>query len=115
MTQEEAAALALRLISDTTTPEDFADLYIPLPSVDLRTIPRAHWKDLDLRSVTLPPDIEPFIAGQTTFSRVELDGLEDRIARFHGLTAPFFITAQAGPPFDALLIYDPDDDPNAAV
>lgn len=115
MTQEEAAAQLLRYFSGTATPEDLADLLIPLPAVDLRSIPRDRWREFVLRSVTLPPELLPFITGQSTFTRVELDGLEDRIARFHGLTAPYFITAKAGPPFDAWLVYDPDDDPDTAL
>lgn len=115
MNLEEAAALMLRYVSGTARPEDLADLYTPLPAVDLRALPRDRWREFLLRSVVIPPELEPFINGQAAFTQLELDGLEDRIARFHKVTAPFFIVAQAGPPFDAWLIYDPDDDPNSTL
>lgn len=114
MNQQQAAFL-WRIISGTTTPDDAADLYVPLPSVDLRSIPRDGWREHVMRSVAIPPDLERFLAGQTAFTQDELNSIEDRLTAYHGVTSPFYITAKAGPPFDAWLGFDAHDHSNATL
>lgn len=115
MKQREHLNLLWRIISRTTTHEDAAELYVPLSPVDLRTIPRAEWRECIMRSVTVPPDVQRYLAGQTEFSQDELNAIEDRLSAFHGVTAPYYITAEAGPVFDAWLGFDAHERLHSAV
>ena len=96
MNEEEAAKLIQKHLAGETTPEEAADLYLPPAAVDLRAVPFGEWPSMIQRSVALPEDVQKFVAGQEMFSQEELNSLEDRIAAFHGVEAPFYITAEPG-------------------
>jgi hypothetical protein len=91
---EDAAALTLRVLDKTTTPDDIADLIITLPA---NAVPKEKWNSYVMRNVKLPPDCETYVDGQTTFTREELDALEDRIAAYYGVEEPFYINAESSP------------------
>lgn len=63
------------------------------PLVDLRSIPREQWPDYYGRDVTLPPDIEKYLAGREpgSMSKEEVEGLEDQVMTYHGVELPFYI------------------------
>lgn len=107
MNPEEAAAIMSRYLAGEATPEDMADVLIPLPAVDLREVPKDDWRNHIMAAVQLPDDVKTFVEGQKEFTREELDRLEDRIATFYGVAEPFYITCESGPPFEAWLGKDP--------
>jgi len=104
MNPQQAAELMSRYLAGEATVEDMADLLInPRAAVDLRQVPADQWPEHLMAAVKLPEDVRPFIEGQKEFTREELDRLEDRIAAYYGVTEPYYITCEPGPPFEAWL------------
>ena len=65
---------------------------IPQP-VDLRTIPRAQWSEHEGLPVTLPPDVENYIAGMTEeMTPMEKNSIEDRVCAFHGIDGEWTVS-----------------------
>lgn len=103
MNRQQAAEMMARYLRGEATPEDMADLLIPQPAVDLRTVPQEQWREHLMGAVVLPEDVRAFVDGQTEFTREELDRLEDRIAAYYGVQEPYYITCEAKPRFEAWL------------
>lgn len=63
------------------------------PLVDLRTTPKEKWPEFYGRDVTLPPEVQKYLEGRERgpMSKEEIDGLEDAVARYHGVSAPHYI------------------------
>lgn len=97
MNQDDAANLLRRYLKKQATEEDLADLHIPQPPVDLRSVPREQWREHLMGAVVLPEDVRAFVEGQQEFTREELDRLEDRIATFYGVQEPYYITCETNP------------------
>jgi hypothetical protein len=106
MNPRHAAEIMARYLDNKSAGEDLASLYIESAPADLRSIPREEWSSRVMQAVTLPADIVSFVEGQAAFTQEELDRLEDRIAAYHGVTEPFYITAEPGPPFFAWLGFE---------
>jgi hypothetical protein len=63
------------------------------PLVDLRLIPRDRWPEFFGRDVTLPPEVQRYLDGRelVPMTKEEIDGLEDAVARYHGVEAPYYV------------------------
>lgn len=103
MTDKEAAELMNRYLRGEATAAEMADLLIPREAVDLKAVPREQWHEHLMAEVKLPGDVVRFVDGQDEFTPEELDRLEDRISTFYGITEPYYITCEPGPPFEAWL------------
>ena len=60
--------------------------------VDLRTVPRERWDEYDCYPLMQPPDVAAWVAGMeepVSQCQAERYAMEDRIAAFYGITAPW--------------------------
>lgn len=74
------------------------------PPIDLRTVPRERWPEYHCCALVLPPDVAGYVAGMDAPpTRIESDGIEDRVQAFYGISAPFLVVWKNG---EARLIYD---------
>lgn len=78
---------AEQAIFGQTLEEHLDDLSALPRAMDLRTIPRERW--VPGWELALPPAIERWIDGQTTFSTDEVHAIEEALEKHHGITAPF--------------------------
>ena len=99
----KAADIFGRMMDGASTPEDIAESMIPPPAVDLSKIPREEWPKYDGHPLTLPPEIVRYIEGQSEFSQLESEALEDRVTAHFGITEPLFVVFEKGPPAELWL------------
>ena len=63
-----------------------------MPVLDLRTIPREKWNDVQDWPIAFPPDVQAYLDGcdkTVPLTTLEIDNIEERMDAFYG-TAPDF-------------------------
>ncbi|MGB8170965.1 MAG: hypothetical protein WCF18_25910 [Chthoniobacteraceae bacterium] len=70
--------------------QEIVDAGGPLP-VDLRNVPRDRWDEFISFHVTLPAAVGATITEGEAIPPDQLDAYEDAVAKFHGVTEPYYI------------------------
>jgi hypothetical protein len=83
----------------------------PIYPIDLRSVPKEHWKDYLAFHVVLPPEVSKYLDGRTgpIKDAHEIAMLEDKVAAFHGVTLPYTINIDCTMErFGRAWAYEPD-------
>ncbi len=87
-TEQAARSLGIAPLCESGSPGE------PL---DLRTVTPEKWDDHESMPLMVPPDVAKYLDGhEGSLSRVEQDGIEDRVAAFYGIADPWTVSWQAG-------------------
>lgn len=82
-------SLEEQMIFGETVDEMLENLSLEPRPVDLRTVPQEQWADYVGFELVLPPEVERWIDGATSYSKEEIDAIEAALEKYHGLTPPF--------------------------
>jgi hypothetical protein len=67
--------------------------YMPLPPLDLRTVPREEWDHYQYRRLIWPPDIQLYVESTQgeKWTVEERNAIGERMEKFYGVSEPYFI------------------------
>jgi hypothetical protein len=74
--------------------QEIVDAGGPMP-VDLRNVPRERWDEFVAFYVTIPAAVAATITDGEPIPPDQIDAYEDAVAKFHGVTEPYYICLNA--------------------